>query len=233
MSLPKNFSQLPDEVLDSIITIESKNMIRSRCSPANYLRREMANGKTLRDVISFWISNGCGTSGKTGKPFSEFRDPNQTAWCSLRWEINNDRLSLQSPEPETTTSSKQWIQQQEDQQAASDSLESESLRLRAGGRTKQSPKSESGENTTDNMTSRRIQMKQRFTQLRDTMNQEMESDLDREESRQMAEGVVDTLECDLREWREWDAQKAQAAQRQLVRPSELKGRIDTCETFDV
>ena len=88
-------------------------------------------------------------------------------------------------------------------------------------------------------TARRIQLTLRFTQLRDILNQEMESDRSHEEHKQRAEGVADTLDSDLQEWREWDVRKAQAArnalrvQRRLVRPSELKGWMDACETIDV
>ena len=118
--LPKKFQHLSENVLN--MRANSKpNSVREGCSGANLRRRQLANGKTVREVIQCWIANGCGTSGRNGRPFSECRSPEDSAWGALRWEINNGRITL----TESLSPSKAWIQAEEDAAAVNQSLESE------------------------------------------------------------------------------------------------------------
>ena len=124
--LPKKFQHLSENVLN--MRANSKpNSVREGCSGANLRRRQLANGKTVREVIQCWIANGCGTSGRNGRPFSECRSPEDSAWGALRWEINNGRITL----TESLSPSKAWIQAEEDAAAVNQSLESERRRIRS------------------------------------------------------------------------------------------------------
>jgi rubredoxin len=88
MDYPKEFDNLSTEMLDKTI----KCIKSYKGDKGDPFRRRVAQGLHVREVPDTWVKSGC----KANKvKFSDKpRNPIQSAWNALRWDLRNGYLEL-------------------------------------------------------------------------------------------------------------------------------------------